>query len=109
MDFMNNFVSLCESKGVAPTAVLVALGMSKGNYAAWKEGRIPKIQQLQKIADYFNVSVDYLLGNKTEKAATLSDDGYSEKKKSLLKAVEQMTEEQAAALLMLWEQFKAER
>ena len=44
-----------------------------------------------------------------EKAATLSDDGYSEKKKSLLKAVEQMTEEQAELLLSFWEQFKVGR
>ena len=104
MVFLNNFLSLCERNGEAPTKVLVTLGMSKGNFAKFKSGHVPKIPQLQLIADYFGVSIDYLLG--TEKAATLSDDGWSARKKELYAAIDSMTEEQVAALLALCEQFK---
>lgn len=104
--FFDQFKQLCDSAGKSPSAVGKELGISSGAVSMWKTGaRRPRTDQLQKIADYFGVSIDYLLG--IEKAATLSDDGYSEKKKSLLKAVEQMTEEQAELLLSLWEQFKA--
>lgn len=40
-----------------------AIGVSTGNVTDWKNGRsAPKADTLIKIADYFNVSVDYLLG-----------------------------------------------
>lgn len=104
--FFDQFKQLCDSAGKSPSAVGKELGISSGAVSMWKTGaRRPRTDQLQKIADYFGVSIDYLLG--IEKAATLSDDGYSEKKKKLLKAVEQMTVEQAELLLSLWEQFKA--
>ena len=106
--FYDNYVALCQSKGLSPTGAATTLGIGRATVSRWKnEGMRPQTEHLRKIADYFDVSIDYLLG--IEKAATLSDDGYSEKKKSLLKAVEQMTEEQAELLLSLWEQFKAGR
>lgn len=108
--FYDTFVALCEIKGVTPTRAAIEIGMSKGTPTTWKKlGTTPRAAQLQNIADYFGVSVSDLLSNEIEKAATLSDDGYSEKKKSLLKAVEQMSEEQAELLLSLWEQFRAEK
>jgi repressor LexA len=60
--FWNNFVSLCNGKGVSPNAVGKALGISSGSISWWKKGRIPHDSTLQKLADYFGVSVDYLLG-----------------------------------------------
>ena len=32
---------VCKKKHTTPSAVCVALGMSKSNVTAWKEGRIP--------------------------------------------------------------------
>ena len=40
-----------------------ALEVSHQTAAAWESGRaVPSADTLQKIADYFNVSADYLLG-----------------------------------------------
>ncbi len=40
-----------------------ATGISQGNISDWKGGRsTPKLDALCKIADYFHVSTDYLLG-----------------------------------------------
>jgi transcriptional regulator with XRE-family HTH domain len=40
-----------------------AIGVSQGNVSDWKRGRSkPSIEALGKIADFFNVSADYLLG-----------------------------------------------
>jgi len=39
-----------------------AIGLNKSNATFWKRGSIPKGDTLQKLADYFGVSVDYLLG-----------------------------------------------
>lgn len=45
-----------------------AIGVSTGNISDWKSGRsAPKAEALAKIADYFHVSTDYLLGRTDDK------------------------------------------
>lgn len=40
-----------------------AIGVSSGNLSDWANGRSqPSIDKLIKIADYFDVSIDYLVG-----------------------------------------------
>ena len=106
--FYDIFAELCKRDGITPFAFSKAAGIGHSTIAMWKKtGATPKEEALRKVADYFSVSTDYLLG--IEKAATLSDDGWSAQKKALHAAVDNMTEEQAAAFLALWEQFKAEK
>lgn len=64
MNFWNTFVSLCNSIDKSPNAVAKELKISSGALSAWKQdaSRTPQDRILQKIADYFNISVDYLLG-----------------------------------------------
>ena len=52
---------LCKEKGISPTSLCVQITGSRGNLPTWKKGNINPVS-LTKIADYFNVSVDYLLG-----------------------------------------------
>ena len=59
--FFNNYESLCRNKGLSPNAVAKTLSISSGSVTEWKKGRIPQNATLKKIADYFNVSTDYLL------------------------------------------------
>ena len=60
--FYEIFLKLCNSKAQSPNAVAKELGFSTGTVTWWKKGRAPRDTALQKIADYFGVSVDYLLG-----------------------------------------------
>ena len=58
------FEKLLMERGVTAYKVAKATGISTGSMTDWKKGRsAPKVDKLQKIADYFGVSVDYLLGN----------------------------------------------
>lgn len=60
--FYDLYCDLCKRKGVTPTRAAVEMGLSKSTPTAWKkQGITPQAAQLQKIADYFNVSIDYLL------------------------------------------------
>lgn len=57
------FEKLLRERGVSAYKVAKATGISTGSLSDWKKGRSsPKADKLQKIADYFGVSVDYLLG-----------------------------------------------
>ena len=54
---------LCKAKGVPLSNVLLELGMSKGNIANWRNGKTPSSSNLKKLADYFEKSTDFLIGN----------------------------------------------
>ncbi len=73
--FKENFVRLCNQRGVAPTSVCTAIGLQKSAFSNWDETSVPRQSTLIKIADYFGVSVDYLLGKEQkEKPAATEDD-----------------------------------
>lgn len=55
------FERLLKSKGVTASDVSKATGIRQALLSDWKAGRYqPKIDKLQKIADYFGVTVEYL-------------------------------------------------
>ena len=60
--FWEKFLELCAANNKKPTAVVVELNISRGNVTHWKAGKVPQYATLLKLADYFGVSVDYLLG-----------------------------------------------
>lgn len=64
--FYETFIRLCDEKGVKPTNLIEELGFSSGNMSRWKNGLEPGRKSLLKIAEYFNVSTDYLLGKNTK-------------------------------------------
>ena len=61
--FWENFKKLCELRNETPNSVCKALGFSNATSTHWKYGASPKGKTLIKIADYFGVSVDRLLGD----------------------------------------------
>ncbi|EGP5189350.1 XRE family transcriptional regulator [Enterococcus faecium] len=57
--------------------VTIDLGYSENYFYSLKSGKQPSAEKLQEIADYFDVSVDYLLGREereTPKFVDLSED-----------------------------------
>lgn len=67
--FFARFDRLCRDAGTTPNAVARELGISSGSVTAWKKGTAPRSATLERIADRFGVSCDYLLG-KEEAAPT---------------------------------------
>ena len=56
---------LCKLNGITITNLCIDITGSPGNLGTWKKGNINPVS-LVKIADYFNVSTDYLLGRTDE-------------------------------------------
>lgn len=65
--FKKIFINLCNEKGVAPTQVLKTIGLDTSTFSRWDEKSVPRATTLQKIANYFNVNVEYLEGKEKEK------------------------------------------
>lgn len=65
--FFDNFLALCELKKVAPTKAVIDAGLPKSSWSYWKkkyeQGEDPKpsSDNTSKLANYFSVTVDYLL------------------------------------------------
>lgn len=71
MSFYERFVSLCDEKGIKPGRAAEDCGINRSNVTMWKNnGGTPRSNALQKLADYFGVTTDYLLGKETKKAPT---------------------------------------
>ena len=65
------FENLCIAKNVTAYRVGKETGIATSTFTDWKKGRsIPKQDKLKKIADYFGVTVEYLM--------TGSDSKYSD-------------------------------
>ena len=59
--FWNVLYRLCEANSTKPYVVAKEIGASNSVCTKWKNGSIPNGETLLKLANYFNVSVDYLL------------------------------------------------
>lgn len=60
--FWDVFEKLCKDKGVSPSAVARKLEFSNATTTHWKQGAEPSGKSLDKLADYFGVSIDFLKG-----------------------------------------------
>lgn len=54
--------ALCEQENIGVTTLETRLGFGRGSIGKLKKGGTTSPERLQKIADYFGVSVSYLVG-----------------------------------------------
>lgn len=65
-DCKNLFI-LLSRREILQSELAAAIGVSQGNIGDWKSGKKkPNIDNIVRIADYFDVSVDFLLGRTGE-------------------------------------------
>ena len=73
--FYDLYLELCKERNVSPTRAAIEIGISKATPTTWKKrGLTPQGETLNKIAAYFGVSTDYLLGNVTDPLFQLDND-----------------------------------
>lgn len=72
----NRIKSLCDSKGITPYRMCSDLNVSRNLMTELKTGRKRGIsaETASKIANYFNVSVDYILGKIDQKKEPTSQE-----------------------------------
>lgn len=72
--FTERLKSLRKEAGLTQKDVAEHLGIKQPTYAQWENGRTkPKGETLEKFANFFNVSTDYLLGNSDYKTTIDQD------------------------------------
>lgn len=108
--FFDNFVRLCEQKGVKPSRALTEAGVPKSAYSYWRteagagNDAKPTNQNAVKLAQYFGVTVDYLLtGNQKENPPQQPQSEVDAAVERIRKKLESMPKEQREALMNLIE------
>lgn len=70
------YQKLLDMNGVKSADVARATGISNMTFSDWKNGKsTPKMDKIEKIAKYFGVTTDYMMGKKSEiPSASMADD-----------------------------------
>ena len=63
MTFYEKYVALCNKNGKSPSAAALELGLSKTSVNRWKNGGGITDATIMKVANYFHVTVDELVGD----------------------------------------------
>lgn len=76
--FYELYSELCQKKGVSRSRAAKEIGLSNSTVTKWKNtGAVPSGDTLSKVAEYFGVSVDDLMGKQKDPTAQgggVSDD-----------------------------------
>ena len=65
--FFNRFSQLCDQKEISVYRACTDIGLNRSAVAKWKNGGKPNGSTAAKLAAYFGVTTDYLLGQSEEK------------------------------------------
>lgn len=87
---------LCDLKGITVTEMCRVAGVPRSSVGNLATGSTQQLsaKNVQKLANFFNISTDYLLGNEQEKPAAKSSDGLSKKEnRDIAKKVENLMQE----------------
>lgn len=96
--FWDNFLAECAKKGKSPAVVAEELGFSNSATTCWKNGSLPRMSSRKKLADYFNITVEELMGTKKEPAGMGELDDV---KKQVVELMDDMSQEEIRAFLTL--------
>lgn len=97
MKLYETIFQLCENKNISITALENKLGLGRGLIGKWKNGTSPNLEKLQKIADYFHVTIDYLTTGKapaTDWQPTLTEKDEMDIAKQLEKTLNDLESDQ---------------
>lgn len=100
--FWENYLQLCNKVGKSANAVAAEIGFkSSGTVTGWKDGKIPYERNLKKIADYFGVTVDDLIGDDSaqKEKPTAQGDGLTEKQKYAIELIKSTSDDDLDKLI----------
>jgi len=86
MSFYDRYVELCSMHDMKPQCpeMLKVTEVSSGAISGWKKGSLPKGDVLCRLANYFDVTTDYLLGLSELRSPQLSMSMLSGKEQLLI-------------------------
>ena len=91
--FFNRFKALCDEKGISVYRACTDIGLNRSAVAKWKDGGKPNGTTAAKLAEYFGVTTDYLLGQSEQRQPARTDVSDEDIKFALFGGDEDITDE----------------
>lgn len=85
MDIYNRIKELANAQKISINRLEENLGFARGYLYSWKK-KTPGVDKLRKVADYFQVSTDYLLGRADNMNVASNDDQYNHDLKEFIES-----------------------
>ena len=111
---MNRIKELRESKGIQQKELAIDLGVTQPTISNWELGiKVPSARSTRKLAEYFGVSLDYLVGREesqqqekpetAKKPVPKDEDGFEGRAIRLIRAASRLSDDQRDFLLAVLE------
>lgn len=97
--FYDIYTKLCKEHNISASGAAVEMGLSNSTAHKWKNGSVPDGKTLAIIADFFNVSTDYLQGRTNEKKPPANAEGFDDFTYALFNETKDLPEEKKQAIL----------
>ncbi len=109
--FYDNFIRLCAKENISPSAAAEEMGFYRSVVTRWGKGGNVRKATLERVANYFGVTVDDLIGDDSaqKEKPTAQGDGLSEKQKYAIELVQSMSDDdldRAIETLKIWTEKK---
>ena len=101
MNFYNNFLKYCTMAKKSPSKVIVEIGGTKSAITRWKNGSKPTDATIQKVADYFGVTLEEMKGDPEIKKTPTPEGERNNEKEEIFKRFEAADEATRAVVLRL--------
>jgi transcriptional regulator with XRE-family HTH domain len=105
MSIVDKIKALCEKKDITLTELERNIEIGRGVIRKW-DAVAPNSDKLQKVADYFDVSMDYLLGR--DSYLNYLEQEFPEGIQVLRRATKELTPQAKAKMIKLMEAFLEE-
>ena len=91
---MHRIIELMEERGLKQSEIMKVCNVGQSTISMWKKGATPNVQTLMILADYFQVSIDYLLGREDDYGNITTADIYAHESPEFLKKAVSIVEDQ---------------
>lgn len=109
MAFYENYVQLCNEVGKSPSAVAIELKLGKPSVSRWKTGTKPRDTTVLKVANYFGVTVEELMGKGIKKDPIPKDGAVSPAVQEILDFLDSASGEELADVIKYIRYLKSQR
>jgi len=92
--FFDIIQNLCDKSGISVSKLALDLKISKSNVTNWKNGSIPKMDKVSQIANYFDVTTDYLTENEQKNKPSSFEDSLTDEEFNLIMEYRKLTQEE---------------
>ena len=100
--FCENLKSIRKERGLSQKQVSLKLGVVESCYANWEQGRTePSLKDLIDLADFFECSIDYLVGRENDFGQVVVMKEVSDEQKKIWCQFDNLTKDKQKVLLEL--------